>query len=128
YFEKRVERFGEQCFVPSAALERARDPAPEPERDAPWSGPGPGRQLIGRRAEFDRLRAALHAAIEGRGGVVLVAGDAGVGKTVLGEALGYEAIATGVQVMGARCFWLDGTPSHGPWLAMFRPARAPPDP
>src|SRR5690606_33626769 len=125
--EKRVGRFGEQFFVPSAALERARDPAPEPERGAPWSGPGPGRQLIGRRAEFDRLRAALHAAIEGRGGVVLVAGDAGVGKTVLVEALGYEAIATGVQVMGARCFELDGTPPYGPWLEMFRPDRAPPD-
>mgnify|MGYP001172747165 CR=1 FL=1 len=125
--EKRVGRFGEQFFVPSAALERARDPAPEPERGAPWGGPGPGRQLIGRRAEFDRLRAALHAAIEGRGGVVLVAGDAGVGKTVLVEALGYVAIATGVQVMGARCFELDGTPPYGPWLEMFRPDRAPPD-
>jgi len=125
--EKRAGRFGEQFFVPSAALDRAQEPAQEPDHGAVWGDPSTGRQLIGRRVEFERLLAALHAAIEGRGGVVLVAGDAGVGKSVLIETLAGEARAAGVQVIGARCYELDGTPPYGPWLEMFRTDRAPPN-
>ena len=39
--------------------------------------------LIGRSVEFERLRAALRGAREGRSSAIVVAGEAGVGKTRL---------------------------------------------
>lgn len=47
--------------------------------------------LIGRRAERARLEAALAGAVAGRGSLVLLAGEAGVGKTRLAE----EVVAAG---------------------------------
>jgi DNA-binding CsgD family transcriptional regulator/tetratricopeptide (TPR) repeat protein len=44
--------------------------------------------LIGRSVELDRLRAAFARASEGRGETILIAGEAGVGKTRLVEDVG----------------------------------------
>ncbi len=41
--------------------------------------------LFGRAAELAGLRAALNDAADGRGGVVIVEGEAGIGKTTLVE-------------------------------------------
>ncbi|WP_116102692.1 helix-turn-helix transcriptional regulator [Amycolatopsis thermalba] len=60
-----------------------------------------GIPLIGREPELDTLRAALRRAREGRAGAVLLAGDAGVGKSrLLGELV---AGADGVTVLSGRC-------------------------
>ena len=52
------------------------------------SSPGrpPGKQLLGRQREREALDRLLRAAREGRGGVLVMHGDPGVGKTAL---LGY---------------------------------------
>ena len=47
--------------------------------------------FVGRRAEQERLDAFLAAALEGRGGLALVAGEAGIGKTALVEAFVADA-------------------------------------
>lgn len=47
--------------------------------------------FVERRAEQERLDAFLAAALEGRGGVALVAGEAGIGKTALLEAFVADA-------------------------------------
>ena len=46
-------------------------------------GPGQGRYLVGREAELERLLAAYAAAQGGRSQVVVVQGEAGIGKTRL---------------------------------------------
>ncbi|TMQ98051.1 LuxR family transcriptional regulator, partial [Actinomadura soli] len=59
--------------------------------------------LIGRAAEFAELRAALARAAGGSAGVVLVSGDAGVGKTHLVSALTRAARDDGCAVLVGQC-------------------------
>lgn len=64
---------------------------------------GSGVPLVARAAEIEQLRAALTRALSGSAGAVLVAGDAGVGKTrLLGEFAGV-ARADGAAVLTGRC-------------------------
>jgi DNA-binding NarL/FixJ family response regulator/tetratricopeptide (TPR) repeat protein len=59
--------------------------------------------FIGRAVELDRLDAALDRAGQGRPQVVLVAGDAGVGKTRLLLALAEQARRRGMRVLSGGC-------------------------
>src|ERR671925_2271967 len=74
------------------------------------------RDLIGRDDERARLADRLDRAIAGEGALVLVAGEAGVGKTRLMDAL---AASTPAAVLrgGAR---RDATPAYGPVVAALR--------
>jgi len=58
--------------------------------------------LVGRDEEARHLDAALAAAGEGRGGVVLVAGEAGIGKSRLAREAAHAADALGLVVMAGR--------------------------
>lgn len=60
--------------------------------------------LVGRAAELRALRTAWNAAAGGRAGLVLVVGEAGIGKTRLVEELERIAESTGGTVMMARCY------------------------
>lgn len=71
--------------------------------------------LVGRRAELDRLRAALADAGAGSARGVLVAGEAGVGKTRLITTVIDEARAAGAVVLVGRC--LDLAEHELPYLA-----------
>jgi predicted ATPase len=59
------------------------------------------------------------AAVDGRGSLVLVSGEAGIGKTTLAEAFCREAIDAGGLVLVGRCYDLTETPPYGPWLDLF---------
>jgi class 3 adenylate cyclase len=60
----------------------------------------PANPLVGRDREFERLRGAVEELAAGRGQVLLIVGDAGIGKTRLLDEL--RAIA------GTRVTWLEG--------------------
>ncbi len=53
------------------------------------------RHTVGRQSELDVLREALESAREGRGSMVCVAGEPGIGKTTLVEGFLDDAIADG---------------------------------
>ena len=79
--------------------------------------------LAGRERELAALRDALDAAIAGRGSLVLIGGEAGIGKTALAEAICAEAARQGALVLVGRCYDLSETPPYGPWAEAL--ARAP---
>ncbi|CAA9569352.1 MAG: hypothetical protein AVDCRST_MAG88-2191 [uncultured Thermomicrobiales bacterium] len=80
--------------------------------------------LVGRDRELATLREHLGAALAGRGSLVLLGGEAGIGKTALAEAIGAEAAGRGALVLVGRCYDLTETPPYGPWTearAQFPP-------
>jgi DNA-binding SARP family transcriptional activator len=79
---------------------------PEPARNGRRHSP-PGRAhgelaLIGRDTEIALLRRAREEAWAGRAGVVLVSGEAGIGKTRLLEVVAGEAAACGGRILTGR--------------------------
>src|SRR5438046_1652573 len=75
--------------------------------------------LVGRERESAVLRESLAAALGGRGSLVLIGGEAGIGKTALAEVLCSEASDQGSLVLSGRCYDLSETPPYGPWLELF---------
>jgi DNA-binding CsgD family transcriptional regulator len=57
--------------------------------------------LLGRDAELHRVEALLDAARDGRGGALLLVGDAGIGKSTLLDAARARAGAHGIAVLSA---------------------------
>jgi class 3 adenylate cyclase/DNA-binding CsgD family transcriptional regulator len=73
-------------------------------------------RLVGRQPELERLSRALAAVADGRGGLLLLAGEAGIGKTRLAE----EALArSGLAVLPGAASQ-EATPPYGPIVAALR--------
>ncbi|HEU5422801.1 MAG TPA: ATP-binding protein, partial [Nitrolancea sp.] len=81
--------------------------------------------LVGREREQAVLRDCLAHALTGQGSLVLLSGEAGIGKTALAEVLLAEAATQGALVLVGRCYDLSETPPYGPWAEAL--ARAPHD-
>ena len=80
-------------------------------------------QLIDRVEEIRLLREAVDRAVRGEGGVVLLHGEAGIGKTRLTRELGAYARLRGMQVLYGRCpalFRMDGVPPYVLWSEVIR--------
>src|SRR5206468_1989940 len=75
--------------------------------------------LVGREREQAVLCDRLDTAIVGHGGLVLVAGEAGIGKTALAEETCRVATERGALVLVGRCYDLTETPPYGPWVELF---------
>src|SRR6266536_1711889 len=76
--------------------------------------------FVGREAELAALSADLDAAAGGCGGVVLLAGEPGIGKTRLAEELAAQATARGALVLWGRCWEGEGAPAFWPWVQVVR--------
>ncbi|WP_345411319.1 ATP-binding protein [Actinomycetospora chlora] len=79
-----------------------RERPPEPEDAPPVRAPSRPR-CVGRADELAALVGHWEAAARGRPELVLIAGEAGIGKTRLAEELTALATATGGRVASARC-------------------------
>lgn len=71
--------------------------------------------LVGRIVELERLEAAWKRARTGAGGIVLVTGEAGIGKTRLVDELAERVGASGGAVASGRCVEGAGAPAYWPW-------------
>jgi DNA-binding CsgD family transcriptional regulator len=70
---------------------------------------------VGRDRELARVMRLLDDAVAGHGRLVLCTGEAGIGKTRLGEELTTAAAARGVPVAWARATDRDSSPPYGLW-------------
>lgn len=82
--------------------------------------PTAGGAMVGRARELNELRAGLDAAIEGRGGLWLVTGEAGIGKTRLATEFATHAAGKGARVLWGRCRESQGAPAYWPWIQIVR--------
>jgi predicted ATPase len=79
-----------------------------------------GRVFVGRQTELAALRAGLERAMTGRGGVCLVAGEPGIGKSELADRLATDAVARGAEVLWGRSWEGEGAPPYWPWAQILR--------
>jgi AAA ATPase-like protein len=84
--------------------------------------------FIGRQRELAVLRGHLTAALRGQGGVVLVAGEPGIGKTRLVEQFAVEAARAGAPALWGRCCDGEAAPAYWPWVQLLRAYAALCDP
>ena len=83
--------------------------------------------LVGRDRELAALRTALAATLAGRGSLVLIGGEAGIGKTVLAKVLLAEGVECGALALVGQCYDLSETPPYGPWVELFEQLAVEPD-
>jgi DNA-binding SARP family transcriptional activator len=83
----------------------------------PTAGEG---ELVGRERQLAALDAILADAAAGRGRLVLVVGEPGIGKTRLAEEAARRAASQGVRVAWGRCFEGEGAPAFWPWVQIVR--------
>src|SRR2546427_129747 len=77
--------------------------------------------VVGRAEELDLLREAFDAAADRRSAVVLVGGDAGIGKTRLVGEICQRARGGGAMVATGTCVPIDGGGlPYGPLAAILR--------
>jgi len=62
------------------------------------------RAFVGREAELRQLHAAFDAALSGRGGLVMVVGEPGIGKTSVCEQLATYAALRGGKALAGHCY------------------------
>ena len=104
-------------------------PAPEPGPAGVLGQAGDGPTVVGRDVELARLTLAWESATRGRPTVVLLAGEAGIGKTTLAEAMVATATATGGRALVSRCHAAERSLFLQPFVEALGPVLAalPPD-
>lgn len=88
-------------------------PLPGPKTPAAFA-------LVGRQAEWARLQAAWHAALHVGPRLVLISGEAGIGKSRLAEELLQWANRQGLATASAYCYAAEGALAYAPVAAWLR--------
>lgn len=85
----------------------------------PVNGPA-GDVFVGREFEIRVVRGAIEDVLAGRGRVVLISGEPGIGKTRLCEELTRQASERAATVLWGRCYEGEGAPALWPWIQVLR--------
>jgi DNA-binding SARP family transcriptional activator len=108
-------------------LQQRVSESPEPEarltrttpRTRPTEPVGEG-PLIGRAGELEQLRLAIDEVRNGHGRVVVIVGEAGVGKSSLVTVIGADARKQGTRMLLGRCYESQQILPFGPWVDALR--------
>jgi DNA-binding SARP family transcriptional activator len=114
------------ALLPAAPAVTAPDLGPAPATTTPpESGGGTGTvggaSLVGRAPELAAASILIEDVRAGRARWLTIAGEPGIGKTRLTEALADRARAVGVEVSWGRCHEDDDAPAYWPWSQLLRP-------
>jgi hypothetical protein len=82
--------------------------------------PTVGQVFVGRERELHTLHAALADAFEGRGRLVMLVGEPGIGKTRLAEEIASYGRSQRAQVLFGRCYDGEGASAYWPWIQAIR--------
>jgi len=97
-------------------------PVPDDNDDHPMLADDEPTPYVGRAVERERLRTMLEAAIEGRGGMALIGGAAGLGKTRLTRELGAIGESLGMSVLTGNCVDMESPPPYQPSIDQLEQA------
>jgi len=120
---KSPEERPESAAAVRRELERLAAAPEEEEAEAEEENPLDrlaGGVFVGRERELDDLREGLEEALDGRGRLLLLVGEPGIGKTRTAEELATYAQVRGAKVHWGRCHEGDGAPSYWPWAQAIR--------
>ncbi len=108
---------------PGAAPSVARGGAvgsPGAVTSTPAPESGSGGPFVGRKRELERLLGALEDSLDGRGRLVMVTGEPGIGKTRTAHALATAAGERGATVLWGRSLEGWRAPPYWPWVQIVR--------
>ena len=105
---------------PTASQEQRAHPAAASDVHVRSGLPAADTPLIGREREMARLHRLLEDARRGRGAVVAIEGEAGIGKSRLLAELATAESRSGVQVLLGRCYESEQILPFGPWADAVR--------
>jgi DNA-binding winged helix-turn-helix (wHTH) protein len=117
----RGYRFASNVEVVPGARASGRVP-PRSVSAPPPSVAGGSLPFVGRSDAMDRLEGRLEQALCGEGGICLLVGEAGIGKTRCAEELRGHAAERGVQTWCGRSVEGLGAPVFWPWIQVLRDA------
>jgi DNA-binding winged helix-turn-helix (wHTH) protein/tetratricopeptide (TPR) repeat protein len=83
------------------------------------SGVVAGIPLIGRDLEFAELKRLLNEALAGRGSMVMIGGEPGIGKTHIARAVLEEAKHRGAVGVIGHCYEMEGTLPYVPFVEVL---------
>jgi DNA-binding winged helix-turn-helix (wHTH) protein/tetratricopeptide (TPR) repeat protein len=131
--KKPIETVHGRGYRFAATVEMVAPSLPPPTGAWPGSSgiaksPTRGRPFVGRAEVMRRLQARLDDAMQGRGRLCLLYGEAGIGKTRCGEELIAHATTLGFSAWVGRSVEDAGAPVFWPWIQILREAvRSRPD-
>ena len=122
---QRYQSFGDLRTDLGQLLKDASGLTPIPQAaDAAPSAADGRTPFVGRETERAEARRMLERAVAGHGGVLLIGGEPGVGKTRLAEEVLAEGRQRGCLSLTGRCYETEGTPPFIPWVEILeRSAR-----
>jgi len=118
----RLGESADRALVPpvhSDTAAHSTPPSPQDHLAAPRHHL-PEAVFVGRQREMASLHAALAEALSGRGRLVMLAGEPGIGKTRTAQELSVYATQRGAQVFWGRCYENPGAPPYWPWVQIIR--------
>jgi DNA-binding SARP family transcriptional activator len=107
---------------PPAAPSESRSVSSSVDQPAPEHQPGS--VFVGREREVAALVRALDDALAGRGRLLVIGGEPGIGKSRLAEELASRATDSGREVLWGRCWEAGGAPPYWPWAVSYTHKRA----
>ena len=106
--------------APGIALREAYEQLLAAETPAVVRDTAAGTALVGRNTAWRQMQAAWETSAVGRSMLLLLAGEAGMGKTRLAEEMLRWAGRQGVITLAAHCYQAEGTLPYAPIVAWLR--------